>query len=321
MVTCRGVPFPPAYLQEIFSFRGVIMTIRGGYYIKSRCIKDSAIAHAPPYVREIWDYLLRNANHADTKYNGFIIKRGQLFRTYREIRDDLHWKVGYRKERYNENQMKMGMRYLMKQLMITLSKQPRGNIITICNYDFYQDQKNYDTTDDTTHDTTNAQPTCNQLVPSINNNVKHIIKDSIIHIPEKGEKAQRSGIKKDTPFILPEWIPEETWRAYLEVRNKKRAAKTSYALNLVIKELIKIRDKHGHDPIDVLNTSIKSGWADVYPLKEEGNNGRKREYRWDGTGDAPKDTKFKVLSGEIASEPDNTATTSIHPGGGKSFIA
>ena len=146
--------------------------INGGYYIKARCIKNSAVYKAPPYVREIWDYLLREANHADKKYNGYIITRGQLFRSYKEIRNDLSWKVGYRTERYNENQMKMGMRYLMKQLMITLTKQPRGNIITICNYDLFQNPKNYEATSEATNEATNGQPMGNQGVPSINKNEK-----------------------------------------------------------------------------------------------------------------------------------------------------
>ena len=63
--------------------------IHGGYFIKARQIKNSFIAHASPCVREIWDYLLREANHSDEKYNGFVVKRGQLFRNYREIREDL----------------------------------------------------------------------------------------------------------------------------------------------------------------------------------------------------------------------------------------
>ena len=173
--------------------------ISGGYYIKARCIKNSSIANAPPYVREIWDYLLREANHKDKKYSGYIIKRGQLFRSYRDIRDDLCWKVGYRTERYNENQMKMGMRYLMKQLMITVAKQPRGNIITVCNYDYYQNPKNYDTTSDTTSEATNAQPMPNQGVLSINKNVKN----------EKNEKNKKrvSSTKenKDLLVVFEKW--------------------------------------------------------------------------------------------------------------------
>ena len=161
-----------------------MVKIKGGYYIKARCIKNSTIANSPPYVREIWDYLLREANHKDNKYSSYALKRGQLFRSYREIRDALSWKVGYRTERYNENQMKMGMRYLMKQLMITVMKQPRGNIITILNYDFFQNPKNYEATNEATNETTNGQPMGNQGVLSINKNDKNVnnkkeISDSI----------------------------------------------------------------------------------------------------------------------------------------------
>jgi len=113
--------------------------ISGGYYIKSRKIKESWIAHAQPIIREVWDYLLREANHTDKKYAGFVVKRGQLFRSYREIRDDLSWKIGYRIERYHESSMKRAMKALMNERMIELTNEPRGNIITICNYDHYQD--------------------------------------------------------------------------------------------------------------------------------------------------------------------------------------
>ena len=41
--------------------------IPGGYYIKARQIKYSWVANAAPVVREIWDYLLREANHHDKK--------------------------------------------------------------------------------------------------------------------------------------------------------------------------------------------------------------------------------------------------------------
>ena len=114
-----------------------------GYYIKARKIKDSWIAHAPPITREVWDYLLREANHTDKQYDGFTVKRGQLFRSYRQIRDDLAWRVGYRTERYHESAMKRTMKGLMNEGMIELTTRPRGNLITVLNYDRYQKLENY----------------------------------------------------------------------------------------------------------------------------------------------------------------------------------
>jgi len=89
--------------------------------------------------------------------------------------------------------------------------------------------------------------------------------------PIKNKEIRLKNKEKDnTPegvFVLPSWIPEETWKAYLEVRNKKRAAKTNYALNLIIKKLEKFKPHS----IEVLNQSITNGWTDMYPLKENNN--------------------------------------------------
>jgi hypothetical protein len=82
------------------------------------------------------------------------------------------------------------------------------------------------------------------------------------------KRIERNNKAADAPFVLPDWIPEETWKSYMAVRKKKRAADTTYALNLVIAELLKIKEKHNHDPVAVLNKSIISGWSDVYPIKE-----------------------------------------------------
>lgn len=217
--------------------------IVGGYYIKARCVKNSAIAHAPPYVREIWDYLLREANHADRKYSGYLIKRGQLFRSYRDIRNDLSWKVGYRTERYNENHMKMGMRYLMKQLMITLTKQPRGNVITICNYDYFQDPKNYEATSDATSDATNGQPMGNQCVPAINKNGKKL----------KNEKNYKNKEKDREEFLI-------FYNAYPKHVDKENAFKAWCHKG----------KSNGRPPLDeilkILQSQIDVTWKDT-PLK------------------------------------------------------
>jgi hypothetical protein len=147
--------------------------IKGGYYIKARCIRESWIAHSAPIDREVWDYLLREANHMDRKYHGFIIKRGQLFRTYREIREALYWKIGCYKKCYSESAMKHCMKRLMNARMIELTKEPRGNVITVCNYDYFQDPKNYEGTDEGTDEGTSKEPVRNRECAAINKNVKN----------------------------------------------------------------------------------------------------------------------------------------------------
>jgi hypothetical protein len=103
---------------------------------------------------------------------------------------------------------------------------------------------------------------CSEVTPKILKLNKNKIKEERVKNKEKDNKPK--GV-----FVIPEWIPEETWKAYLEVRNKKRAAKTDYSLNLIIKELEKYPNK-----LEILNQSIKNGWIDMYPLKENKTNGK-----------------------------------------------
>ena len=80
--------------------------------------------------------------------------------------------------------------------------------------------------------------------------------------PKKKEPAAQA-------FVLPDWIPAETWAAYCKVRTGKKAKNEPHALGLIVKDLEKFRQA-GHDPVDCLNNSIKSGWAGVFEPKTLG---------------------------------------------------
>ena len=151
--------------------------ISGGYYIKARKIKNSAIAHAPPHIREIWDYLLREANHSGIKKYGQRLERGQILITYDEILEALHWNIGWRKERYTKHQCEIAMKFLRrggrKGSMITTMKTTRGLIITILNYNFYQDPKNYESRNECHNESHNESHSPPQTSDTIDKNVKN----------------------------------------------------------------------------------------------------------------------------------------------------
>ncbi len=67
-------------------------------------------------------------------------------------------------------------------------------------------------------------------------------------------------------FQVPTWIDHDVWDRYVEMRKKKKCAPTEYAKYLVVVELEKLKIQ-GHDPIAVLQQSIKKNWQDVYPIK------------------------------------------------------
>ena len=145
--------------------------IKGGYYIKARKIQESEIAHKPPHVREIWDWLLKEANHQEKTSNGTIIKRGQCVRTYDDIREGLHWMVGWRKMRYTKWDCEKAMKVLKKATMITTKKTTRGLFITICNYETYQNPKNYESHNHVPPTKATRKP---QTADTINKNEKNV---------------------------------------------------------------------------------------------------------------------------------------------------
>ena len=84
------------------------------------------------------------------------------------------------------------------------------------------------------------------------------------------EEVEKKYIKKE--IILPDFINKELWDAFLEMRKKKRAEPTEYAIGLLIKKLEKIRAA-GDDPNEVLERSIMGGWTGIFSLDQKGGQG------------------------------------------------
>jgi uncharacterized protein YdaU (DUF1376 family) len=79
-------------------------------------------------------------------------------------------------------------------------------------------------------------------------------------------KNQRT--KPRTAFAVPAWVPRDEWLSFEETRKKARKPMTDRARELVIAELEKLRAV-GQDPAAVLSQSIRKGWLDVFPLKDQ----------------------------------------------------
>lgn len=152
--------------------------IKGGYILKPRCIKESAIQAAPPAIREMFDWLVMECNHKEKKVDSTIIKRGQCIRRYKDIQEGLHWKVGWRKMQYSKNTCETAMRWLKNNTMIHTKKTTRGILITILNYEHYQNPKNYETY----HETSTRHTRNIQTPATINNNDNNVNNERHKHI-------------------------------------------------------------------------------------------------------------------------------------------
>jgi hypothetical protein len=156
-----------------YQTKGQGQNFGNGAFVISRSIFESEIWYKPPEYLKIWLYLIGKANHKGRKYGGHFCERGQYFCDYNELREQLKYKIGYRNSAYNDSYMKNLMKYLRSTLMVTPVKKPRGLLITITNYDSYQDLSNYENSSEDSNEKTNCKPTVNQMPLSINKNYKN----------------------------------------------------------------------------------------------------------------------------------------------------
>jgi hypothetical protein len=87
-------------------------------------------------------------------------------------------------------------------------------------------------------------------------------------IPEREtERETKTEKKVATAIVLPDWMPLETWQAFLAMRKKMKRVPTDHAVDLLIKKLDRFR-ANGQNIQAVLEKSITSNWQDVFEINE-----------------------------------------------------
>lgn len=110
-----------------------------------------------------------------------------------------------------------------------------------------------------------GSPITGNLTGKLNRSLNNTPKPPLQKKPEKQKPPP------ETKFILPDWINAETWNAFMAVREKKKAVQSDYAISLIVKKLGNWKDQ-GHDPNDIINTSVTNSWKDVFEPKPSRNH-------------------------------------------------
>lgn len=79
--------------------------------------------------------------------------------------------------------------------------------------------------------------------------------------PSKNRKSNRQEARDR--FALPDWLPEETWRDWVDYRRAGKSPMTARAIELSIADLEHLRTQ-GYDPVQVIHNAIKRGWRGLY---------------------------------------------------------
>jgi hypothetical protein len=87
-------------------------------------------------------------------------------------------------------------------------------------------------------------------------------------LPDQTKTRPRPKEEKAGAIALPAWVPEDAWKAWLEVRPKVKAPNTPRALSLALRDLEKLKES-GNDPRAVLEAATMKGWRGLFPLKAE----------------------------------------------------
>jgi len=116
------------------------MKIKGGYILLARKLLESNIMDKPPLHFKLWSWMLLQAKFKQNKN----LERGQFQTSIKEMRDAMEYYVGYRKQRPSIKQIRSIYENLTRGTMIGTTKVTEGMVITILNYEEYQDPKNYE---------------------------------------------------------------------------------------------------------------------------------------------------------------------------------
>lgn len=101
------------------------------------------------------------------------------------------------------------------------------------------------------------------------------LKHSNIEEPSslRSEGARKARRKTVTEPSLPDWVPQEPWQAFVEMRRKIRAPLTGKAVQLAISTLQKLQAS-GQDPGAVLDQSVMRAWRGLFAIGETRNDQR-----------------------------------------------
>lgn len=189
----------------------------------------------------IWSWMCDAAAWKDTKvrFAGEVVelKRGQLITSRSFISKGFG--IG-------EQVTRTFLENIEKDEMVNLQTTRKGTIITICNYEKYQSNEI------TTNQQTNQHPTSTQ--PAANHNKKE----------DKNLRTKELSIDN----APPEGVSDVSWKEFLALRKKKRATNTPHAIDLIFREIQKLKEQ-GFSPQDLIDQTLRRGWIDVYPIKEK----------------------------------------------------
>lgn len=215
-------------------------------------------------VFRVFTHLILTANWEPKKWKGELISRGQKVISIQKLAQETG---------LTEQSVKTAIKKLKSTGELTSKSTNKYTVVTLINYDFYQD-KEKQLTNKTTNNLTNEQQTNNKRVTTtkqlINKEtIKTNYKDHVATSCDASVKTEKSvnnveiPEKLNTPEFLAAW---EEWQAY---RKQRRQTLTVFSIKKQLQFLASIGAK---DAVISINESIKNGYTGLFPVKQAARN-------------------------------------------------
>jgi len=97
--------------------------------------------------------------------------------------------------------------------------------------------------------------------------IDNITKDNSTINTITKDKGKRS--PKAPEYSLPDFIDQDTWDAFEEMRKKIGKPMTDRAKKMIVNEAVRLNQKTGDDINAIIDQSTRNNWQDVYTLKDK----------------------------------------------------
>lgn len=247
-----------------------------GYVPLYRSIKKKSWAK-DVFLRTLWDNLLLGAQHqprtVNFKGNQWDLQAGQLVVTAADLGLSLCDRKGAPTSRDTVERM---LAFFVKEGMISIDGEKRkGRVITILNYAEYAEKVDNLPAHKSAHIAAHSKPSngaasgvgaahkgahkpAHHEQECINKNINTNPLN-----PPKGEKKVFNPL--DIP--IPDWLNAIAWKEWVQYRGQsKKPIKTAITVTKAFNLLKECFDE-GHDPVEVINTSIANGYQGLFKPK------------------------------------------------------
>mgnify|MGYP001069081250 CR=1 FL=1 len=225
-----------------------------GWISLHRKLLDNPIICKDSDYLSVWIFLLLSATHKE--YDSILegkritLKKGQLITGRKSIADKL---------KISESKVQRILKCFENEQQIKQQTNPRNRLITILNWDKYQQLEQQ-----TEQQLNNKRTTSEQQV-NTNNNINNVIMKQC----NKNKKEKTTEFDKliDDNFQNDEELKNTVYE-FIKMRKAIKKPLTTRGLELMINKLYKITT-NTNEQIEILNNSIMNNWQGIFPLKQK----------------------------------------------------